>query len=461
MFMGIHTPYDCMRPGFSGVFFAVLIALLLIAAGCTQPSSPTMPVIPGKAAPANVTTNETLVAFVNEAVAYAHTHGREAALLEFSNPNGSFVRGELYIYAYDFNSTTLAHPVSPEMIGVNRLHERDALGNLYAQGFIDAVQDGRGYLWFYYKNPVHNNAIEKKLGYVAKVDDGWWLGSGVYYGPIEPSRVTSSGAPSTTQEIRDFVDSAAAYAQKNGKDAALRAFSNTSGPFASGDLYIYALDYSGTALALAYQPQLVGTSFYDIKDSSGRYYTRTEIHLAQDGGGYLVYQYPDPAANFTVRYKISYVRPVDDTYWIGAGIYTSEDTLVDQELRQFVTDAKVYAKTHGKENALAEFNNPHGSFTRDGLYIFADDYQGTALAWPYRPDLVGKNLYNTTDSMGTYHIRSILTSARNGTGMVEYYTENPVTNITQLKISYVTDVDGTWVLGAGRYIEPNTINLRG
>ena len=449
-----------MKPGFLLISLPVVLALLLIFAGCTQPSSPAVPTIPATAGAINVTTNETMVAFVNEAVAFARTHGKEAALAEFSNPKGTFVRGELYIYAYDFNSTTLAHPFSPEKIGVNRIYERDALGNFYAQRFIDAVNDGSGYLWFYYINPVHNNAIEKKLGYVAKVDDTWWLGSGVYYGPIDPSLASSPGTPSTTQEIKDFVDSAATFARKQGKDAALAAFSNTSGPFTHGDIYIYALDYSGNALALPYQPQLVRTSFYDIKDSSGRYYTRTEIHLAKDGGGYLLYQYPDPAENFTVRYKISYVRPVDDTYWIGAGIYTREDTLVDRELRQFVVDAKSYAKTYGKEKALAEFNNPNGSFIKNGLYIFADDYNGTVLAWPYRPDLVGVNMFNETDAMGTHHFQAILNSARSGNGMVEYYTENPLTNTTQLKISYVTDVDGTWVLGAGRYMEPGPVNLR-
>jgi len=52
-----------------------------------------------------------------------------------------------------------------------------------------------------------------------------------------------------------------AYAQKNGKGAALSAFSNKSGPFVAGNVYIYALDYSGHALALPYQPQLVGNQF--------------------------------------------------------------------------------------------------------------------------------------------------------------------------------------------------------
>lgn len=278
---------------------------------------------------------------------------------------------------------------------------------------------------------------------------------------LKPAVVSAPAAPKTTGEIKDFVDSAAVWAQKNGRNAALESFSNTSGPFVAGDVYIYALDYSGRALALPFQPRLVGTDFENLTDSSGRYYTRTEIQLAKDGGGYLLYQYPDPAENFTVRYKISYVRPVDDTYWIGAGIYTSVDRLLDRDLRQFVADAKTYATANGRAKALAEFNNPNGSFARGDLYIFAYDYNGTTLAWPYRPDQIGVNRFDATDLTGTHHIQTMISTARNGSGMVEYYSVNPSTNTTQLKISYITDVDGTWLIGSGRYMEPGPGVLRG
>lgn len=155
------------------------------------------------------------------------------------------------------------------------------------------------------------------------------------------------------------------------------------------------------------------------------------------------------------------MRPVDDTYWIGAGIYTREDLLVDQDLRQFVADAKTYATTNGKENALAEFNNPNGSFVKDDLYIFAYDYNGTALSQPYYPDQTGMNQLNATDLCGNLYVQTALDGARTGNGLVDYYSVNPLTNTTQLKISYVKDVDGTWMLGAGRYMEPNQVNLRG
>ncbi len=164
------------------------LGLLLITAGCTQNEPDTIvsaPGTPGIRGPEHYTANETLVAFVESAVDYARTHGKDKALAEFSDPNGSFVRGELYIYAYDFNNTVLAHPFDPDKIGVNRMDELDAFGNPYTQQFLDAAKNGSGFVRFYYVNPAHNRTVESKLGYVMKVDEDWWLGSGIYMGPAD------------------------------------------------------------------------------------------------------------------------------------------------------------------------------------------------------------------------------------------------------------------------------------
>ncbi|WP_321507989.1 cache domain-containing protein [uncultured Methanoregula sp.] len=432
----------------------LILPIILFSSGCTQPA----PVQdPTRQTPAS--TREEMVSFVKEAVAYAKTHGKDAALAEFSNRNGSFFRADLYIYAYDFNGTTIAHPVNPEKIGVNRLFEPDAMGHSFIRELRDEARNGSGFVEYYYINPVHNKAVEKKLGYVEKAGDDWWLGSGIYFGQIDPAVASSAKAPATALEIKEFVDKAAVYAKKSGKTAAVATFNNASGPFVVGNVYIYALDYDGVALALPFQPGLIGTNFLPIKDASGKTYTDTEIQLAKSGGGYLLYRYADPAQNFTVKPKISYVRPVDDTYWIGAGIYTSEDRLLDPQLREFVTEAKTYAMKNGRQKALENFSNVTGPFIRGDLYVFAYDYNGTVLSWPYRPDQVGLNRFNATDTVGTPHIRAMIDTARNGGGIVDYYSVNPATNTTQLKISYVTDVDGTWLLGSGRYLEPGPVVL--
>jgi len=147
------------------------LGLLLITAGCMQNEPETAAPAPGTPdlpEPGSHISNETLVAFVESAVAYAHANGKEKALAEFSNPNGSFVQGELYIYAYDFNNVALAHPVNPEKIGVSRMDELDAFGNPYTRQFIDAAKNGSGFVRFYYINPAHNRTVESKLGYVMK-----------------------------------------------------------------------------------------------------------------------------------------------------------------------------------------------------------------------------------------------------------------------------------------------------
>ena len=171
-----------MKTGSVLISVFLIFSFLLLAAGCSQPEATGVPVIP---APSS--TNETMVAFVKEAVAYANTHGKEAALLEFSKKNGSFFRRDLYIYAYDLNGTTIAHPVHPEKIGVSRMYEPDAMGHPFIYELRDAALNGTGFVEYYYINPVHNNTIEKKLGYVEKGGDDWWLGSGIYFGPVLPA----------------------------------------------------------------------------------------------------------------------------------------------------------------------------------------------------------------------------------------------------------------------------------
>jgi len=164
------------------VVLILMLGFFMGVAGCMQNDSEntdSTPQLTDNSA-TEYTTNETLVAFVDSAVSYARENGKEKALAEFSNPNGSFVKGELYIYAYDFNGTTIAHPFNPEKIGVNRLDETDASGGLFIKDLRDMALNESGFVRFYYINPAHDRVVESKLGYVAKVDDDWWLGSGIY-----------------------------------------------------------------------------------------------------------------------------------------------------------------------------------------------------------------------------------------------------------------------------------------
>ncbi len=121
-----------------------------------------------------------LVSFVESAVAYARENGKDKALDEFSNKTGSFIHRDLYIYAYDFNGTCLAHPFKPEWIGKNKLDVTDSNGVHSLWNTLNAAREGKGFTYFIFPNPAHGNRDEFKIAYAMKVDDNWFLGSGIY-----------------------------------------------------------------------------------------------------------------------------------------------------------------------------------------------------------------------------------------------------------------------------------------
>jgi cytochrome c len=121
-----------------------------------------------------------LVSFVESAMAYVQENGKEKALDEFSNKTGSFVRADLYIYAYDFNGTCLAHPFKPDWIGKNKLDVTDTNGVPSLKNTLNVAKEGKGFTYFIFPNPAHGNRDEFKIAYAMKVDDNWFLGSGIY-----------------------------------------------------------------------------------------------------------------------------------------------------------------------------------------------------------------------------------------------------------------------------------------
>jgi cytochrome c len=129
---------------------------------------------------ATVTDRDTVIAFVDEAVTFAQEQGRDAAFEAINDSAGSFQRGELYIYAYDFEGNVLAHGGDTTLVGKNLIEMTDTNGVTVIQALISAVRDGSGWVEYVWPNPANGNAEETKLGYARAVDDTWWLGSGTY-----------------------------------------------------------------------------------------------------------------------------------------------------------------------------------------------------------------------------------------------------------------------------------------
>lgn len=441
------------------IIIVTLVTVAILGAGCTDN---------GINIPQNQSTNassasaEEVVAFVEKAYEYANIHGQEASLREFNNQTGQFVDGELYIFAYDLKGNTLALPFQPEIIGTNRWDLKDANGTLYIQDAVKMAQSGGGFIRYLYADPADNFTVKQKLSYVMMVDSGWLIGAGIYDSHEDSPIVTEGTNSQTRDSLKSFVDEAIDYAKKNGKDAAIKEFNDPNGTFVRNNLYIYAFDYNGTTLSLPYQPQLIGTDLSGLQDPYGVNYTKVEILLAQHGGGFIFYHYYNPAHNMTLEPKMSYVQKVDDTWWLGAGIYLSEadQKMTTNDLADFVKNASEYATAVGEQAALSEFSKKDGEFSRDNEYIYAYNYNGTLLAHPYQPELVGTNRSNWTDVRGLPMIKIGTYTASNGGGFIAYMYPAPESGVIdekaldtyEPKIGYVYPVGDKWWIGSGIYL---------
>ena len=259
-----------------------------------------------------------VVAFVDEAATYVNNNGLEKALEEFNNPAGSFVRGDLYIFAYDFNGTCIAHPFNPELVGQTGLLDINGVDVVGRE--LALAKRGSGTMYIVFPNPAHDGNEELKQLYIESVNDSLYLGSGLYL-----SNISASFDQDEIDELIVYVDEALQFAQENGKEKALEVYNDPEGNFTRDERYIFAYDYDGQNLALPHQPELVGTNRIDAQDPNGVYFIQQVIDVAKMGNGSLYYIYPDPSRNMADRLKLSYVVDIDGTWFLGSGIYADND----------------------------------------------------------------------------------------------------------------------------------------
>ena len=156
------------------VFILIMLVVAVVSAvGCGTKSTTS------KTTTKAAVTKQNVVDFVNEAIAYAKANGKDKAIAEFNNPKGKFVRGELYIYAYNWEGIALANGGNPALAGQNLIDMTDPNGVKIIQELIKVARAGGGwvdYVWPYPKTKIN----EPKVGYADGVDSTWWLGSGMY-----------------------------------------------------------------------------------------------------------------------------------------------------------------------------------------------------------------------------------------------------------------------------------------
>jgi len=108
---------------------------------------------------------------VEEAVAFFNANGKQKTLTEISTPKGKWVKGELYVFAYDLNGVVVAHPINPKLIGKNLIDVPDAAGKTFRKDIAEVARTkGTGWVDYKYKNPS-TNKIEDKSTFLMKAGD--------------------------------------------------------------------------------------------------------------------------------------------------------------------------------------------------------------------------------------------------------------------------------------------------
>jgi polar amino acid transport system substrate-binding protein len=301
------------------ITIALLFFILILVTTFAVVSKPDMGE-PVDSNAANITEIDKLTAFLDEATAYVIDSSKEKALLQFNNRSGRFVRGDLYIYAYDFNGTNLAHPIRPDLVRHDQRGLVDINGVAMIKNELALAKDGGGLMYLVFQNPLHDDREELKLTCIKNVDSNLWLGSGIYL-----PNIPASLGQQERDELVAFVEEAVRFANENGKELALQAFSDPKGNFSRGELYIFAYDYDGLTLAHPYQPELIGKSRINASDPNGIKINQQAVNAAKFGNGFFYYIYPDPFQNMTPVLKLGYVSDVDGTWYLGSGIYAKSD----------------------------------------------------------------------------------------------------------------------------------------
>ena len=129
----------------------------------------------------------------------------------------------------------------------------------------------------------------------------------------------------TRDEVKEFVLAARNYALEHSKENTLNEFKNPDNQqFRNGPLYIFAFDYSNICLAHI-RSAMIGADMSELQDQNGVYIVRELTANAKNNpeGGWVEYVWQNPATK-EIEKKYSFSIAVDDTWWLGAGLYEAD-----------------------------------------------------------------------------------------------------------------------------------------
>ena len=123
------------------------------------------------------------------------------------------------------------------------------------------------------------------------------------------------------QEAIALVDKAVVNIQKKGVDEACKEFADPKGGYIQGELYVFVYEANGFMKCHATNSKLNNKDMNQLRDANGKYFSKEMRDLAMSGKtGWVDYVWVNPVSK-QLEPKSSYVKKVNDKYFVGVGIY--------------------------------------------------------------------------------------------------------------------------------------------
>jgi len=200
------------------------------------------------------------------------------------------------------------------------------------------------------------------------------------------------------KSVTMLVEQGIEFFNKNDLVTVSKNFSHTK-KFIKGELYLFLLDTKGNVMAHGQEPSLLWKNRYNAKDGLGSLYIQNIIKKAQEGGGWVTYEWRGAM-------KVTYVKLVNKAgkaYMIGTGYYphSKSDIAVGLVKGAIALFNQVIGEGRPVEEAFSTLSYPLSKrFVIGDLYLYALDFNGIIRAQGDRPGLIGRNAWLSKDPTG-------------------------------------------------------------
>jgi len=119
-------------------------------------------------------------AMVKKALDFYKANGKERAIEALNDPQGEFIKGELYAFMFDYALNCLAHPANPKLVGKNLANLKDAEGTPFMQQMGEKAKAGGGWVDYKWTNPETKKLQDKSSFALPVPNDEVFIGCGIY-----------------------------------------------------------------------------------------------------------------------------------------------------------------------------------------------------------------------------------------------------------------------------------------